>query len=139
MAVRGDPLAQRSDIHSTTFATILSSCERLSTLNFSRSPTLVYSQSVSSTNFTSSTLTHLQINLGTFCSCLYLLDGRLPCLTTLTIRVRRISPSSENIDRVVRALPSAIGRFLEPCFSFPETTTDVEVFHVDLRQVYKGI
>ncbi|CAF1262621.1 unnamed protein product, partial [Rotaria sordida] len=43
------------------------------------------------TNFISSTLTTLNINVDNFADCLYLLDGRLNCLSTLIICVLKIS------------------------------------------------
>jgi hypothetical protein len=42
---------------------------------------------------TSSTLTRLNISVGSFDACLYLLDGRFECLSTLIIEI------TANIDR----------------------------------------
>ena len=47
-----------------------------------------------STVFSSSTLTHLCIDVGGLDDCLYLLDGRLKQLNTLTIRIDCIVSSS---------------------------------------------
>lgn len=52
----------------------------------------------------SSTLTKLEVNVENFVSCLYLLDGRLSCLTTLSIRVRKISRISTNVDKTVSVI-----------------------------------
>ncbi|CAF3386053.1 unnamed protein product [Rotaria socialis] len=46
----------------------------------------------------SSTLTQLEIHIDTFDDCLYLLDGRFECLTTLIVNILKISISKSNID-----------------------------------------
>ena len=50
---------------------------------------------------TSSTLTKLKINVSTFADFLYLLDGRLDCLSTLIIYVSEIFESAMDIRRAV--------------------------------------
>ncbi len=84
---------------------ILSLCKRLINLNFCelsryRSSTTSFLD-LSSTNCMSSTLTVLKINVETFDDCLYLLDGRLDCLSTLIIHVDRISFSLKTVDNTV--------------------------------------
>ncbi len=49
----------------------------------------------------SSTLSTLKINVETFDDCLYLLDGRLDCLSTLIIHVQTILLTSSTIDNTV--------------------------------------
>jgi hypothetical protein len=88
---------------SNIFALILSLCKRLINLNFCewcryRSYRVCISK-LPSTSCMSSTLTTLTINVATFNDCLHLLDGRLDCLSTLIIDVRKIRiplPSLEN-------------------------------------------
>jgi hypothetical protein len=53
------------------------------------------------TAFSSSTLTHLCININTFDDCLYLLDGRCKQLTTFIIRVYSIKGSSTIVHNMV--------------------------------------
>jgi hypothetical protein len=54
-----------------------------------------------STTFSSSTLTHLCINVMSLDDCLYLLDGRLKQLTTLIVRINYIDDSSSIIHSMV--------------------------------------
>ena len=56
------------------------------------------------TNRVSSTLTKLKINVKTFDDCLYLLDGRFNCLSTLIIDIQKIRPLLANIDNMVKIL-----------------------------------
>ena len=49
----------------------------------------------------SSTLIKLKINVATLTDCLYLLDGRLDCLSTLIINVSHIFHPIEDIDPTV--------------------------------------
>ncbi|CAF5136934.1 unnamed protein product, partial [Rotaria magnacalcarata] len=51
-----------------------------------------------STNCVSSTLTKLKIDVNTFDDCLYILDGRLDCLSTLIIDIEKIRPLLSIID-----------------------------------------
>ncbi|CAF1346940.1 unnamed protein product, partial [Rotaria sordida] len=93
---------ESSEILTNLFALIISLCTRLINLNFcqvlpDRSlPMCVYN--LLSTNCISSSLTKLKINVKTFDDCLYLLDGRFDCLSTLIIYVTKISFTSSNID-----------------------------------------
>ncbi|CAF3228767.1 unnamed protein product [Rotaria sp. Silwood2] len=87
-------------IGSDIFVLILSLCKRLTNLNFChmyhyrRLPFCIFNY-VRSTHCMSSTLTNLKICVINFGDCLYLLDGRLDCLSTLIIHVNRIyCPSS---------------------------------------------
>ncbi|CAF4402070.1 unnamed protein product [Rotaria magnacalcarata] len=78
---------------STIFVLILSLCKGLIELNFCqfyhRSTACTFE--LSSTNWKSSTLTVLKITLKSFDDCLYLLDGRLNCLSTLITYVKEIA------------------------------------------------
>ena len=56
---------------------------------------------VSSTNWKSSTLTELKIDVKTFDDCLCLLDGRLNCLSSLIIYIREIANTLATIDNTV--------------------------------------
>ena len=49
----------------------------------------------------SPSLTKLNINVNNFDGCLYLLDGRLECLSTLIINISKITDSSLNINNTV--------------------------------------
>ncbi|CAF3003260.1 unnamed protein product [Rotaria sp. Silwood2] len=51
-----------------------------------------------STNCVSSTLTKLKIDVNTLDDCLYILDGRFDCLSTLIIDIEKIRPLLSNID-----------------------------------------
>ncbi|CAF2102204.1 unnamed protein product [Rotaria magnacalcarata] len=51
-----------------------------------------------STNCVSSTLTKLKIDVNTFDDCLYILDGRFDCLSTLIIDIEKIRPLLSIID-----------------------------------------
>ncbi|CAF3727523.1 unnamed protein product [Rotaria sp. Silwood1] len=81
---------------SEIFILILSLCKRLVYLNVCSSSRYrlmaVHIFKPSTTNCTSSTLTTLNINVDNFADCLYLLDGRLNCLSTLIICILKISP-----------------------------------------------
>ncbi|CAF4344834.1 unnamed protein product [Rotaria socialis] len=85
---------------STIFAFVLSLCKRLIKLSFCH----LYHHltnctfDLSSTNCLSSTLTTLEITVKTFDDCLYLLDERLNCLSTLKIHVDEIAFTSGTID-----------------------------------------
>jgi hypothetical protein len=85
------------------FVLILFLCKRLIKLSFcqldNRSTFCTFD--LSSRNFESSTLTELKINVKTFDDCLYLLDGRFNCLSTLIINVEIISYTSRPIDNKV--------------------------------------
>ncbi len=56
---------------------------------------------LSSSTFSSPILTHLHINVETFDDCLYLLDGRLKQLTTLSATVYAIDRSSTSVPNMV--------------------------------------
>ena len=84
---------------------ILSLCKQLVNLNFCQ---LYYYRSLPiriyhlpSTSCVSSTLVKLKVSVSAFGDCLYLLDGRLNCLSTLIIHVERISFSVVDIDNTV--------------------------------------
>ncbi|CAF3294041.1 unnamed protein product [Rotaria sp. Silwood2] len=85
---------------STIFALILSLCKGLIELNFCRfyHRSSICTFELSSTNCKSSTLTVLKISVKSFDDCLYLLDGRLNCLSTLIIYVEEIAYTLGTID-----------------------------------------
>lgn len=56
---------------------------------------------LSSINLKSSTLTTLKANVKSFDDCLYLLDGRLNCLSKLIIGIKIIADTSGTIDNTV--------------------------------------
>jgi hypothetical protein len=90
------------------FALILSLCKRLMKLNFCQlhHHSTFCTFDLLSTNYTSSTLTTLEINVITFDDCLYLLDERLNCLSTLKIHVNEIAYTSGTIDNTVSIIVS---------------------------------
>ena len=90
------------------FQLILSLCERLIDLNFCN----MFLENKCSTSVhllpdgerMSSTLRKLKINVESFVDCLYLLDGRLDCLSTLIIHVNEIfDPIADTDERVSRS------------------------------------
>jgi hypothetical protein len=85
------------------FGFILSLCKQLIKLDFCE---LTYRSTpctfdLSSANCESSTLTALKIDVKNFDDCLYLLDGRLNCLSTLIIFVEEITHTLGTIDNTV--------------------------------------
>jgi len=94
-----------SETVSNLFALILSLCKRLLNLNFCqlseyrRLPISIHN--FSSTSCMSSTLSTLKIDVETFHDRLYLLDGRLHCLSTLIIHVKIISLRSATLENTV--------------------------------------
>ena len=90
---------------SKIFVLILSLCKKLIDLNFcdlffERKHWSRFSR-LSATNFTSSTLTKLKINVDTFTECLFLLNAHLDCLSTLIIHVASIYYPLGHIDNTV--------------------------------------
>jgi hypothetical protein len=88
---------------STIFTLILSIYKGLIELNFCR---LYHRSSIctfelSTTNWKSSTLTVLKISVKNFDDCLYLLDGRLNCLSTLIVYVKEIEYTLGTVDNTV--------------------------------------
>jgi len=59
---------------------------------------------LSLTNCVSSTLTKLKIDVNTLDDCLYILDGRFDCLSTLIIDIEVIRPLLSIIDTTVKIL-----------------------------------
>jgi hypothetical protein len=98
-----EPLEPCPDTLSDIFALILSLCKRLIKLNFSQLShrLTLCTFELSSTNCKSSTLTVLKMNVVTFDDCLYLLDGRFNCLSSLIINVKSIICTSGTIDNTV--------------------------------------
>ncbi|CAF1042146.1 unnamed protein product [Adineta steineri] len=89
-----------SGTSSIIFALILSLCKRLVKLNFYEffERSIICTFEISSMNCTSSTLTELVIDIKTFDDCLYLLDGRLNCLSKLIIYILEIANTIGTID-----------------------------------------
>jgi hypothetical protein len=89
---------------SNIFRLILFICQRLINLNFCqlfydrKSTICIYT--FPSTSCTSSTLIKLKVNVATFDDCLFILDGRLKCLSTLIIHVDGILLRSLNKNKV---------------------------------------
>ncbi|CAF1106670.1 unnamed protein product [Rotaria magnacalcarata] len=113
--INDDTTRELSDENnSNIFELILSLGKCLIDLTFSQSfrdrefevPTL----NITSTGCVSLTLTKLKIKVNTFDDCLYVLDGRLQCLSTLIIDIFEIFDSSAIIDNT-KKLPKLI------CFS----------------------
>ncbi len=101
--VKDQPTNPSPETLSSILALILSLCKRLIKLNFCEfdNRTTFCTFDLSSTNFKSSTLTDLKINVETFDDCLYLLDGHFNCLSTLIINIEIISSTSGAIDNTV--------------------------------------
>ena len=86
-------------------ALILSLCGRLTDLNFCdmfvTRKCWIFIFPVTSTDYISSTLVKLKINVATFIDCLFLLDGRLDSLSTLIINVSSIFDPTFDIGQAV--------------------------------------
>ncbi|CAF2668198.1 unnamed protein product [Rotaria sp. Silwood2] len=85
----------------TLFAMILSFAKCLTDFTFLQSirdPLINSIFNLFSTNCVSSTLTKLKIDVNTLDDCLYILDGRSDCLSTLIIDIETIGPQLWNID-----------------------------------------
>lgn len=84
---------------------ILFSSKRLTHLTFSewssKEPVAISIFNNSTAICLSSTLTQLKICVNTFDDCLYLLDGRFECLSTLIVDIVKISMAKPNIDNTV--------------------------------------
>ncbi|CAF4262730.1 unnamed protein product [Rotaria socialis] len=105
--INDDTTRELSDENnSNIFELILSLGKCLIDLTFSQSfrdrefevPTL----NITSTGCVSLTLTKLKIKVNTFDDCLYVLDGRLQCLSTFIIDIFEIFDSSAIIDNTVK-------------------------------------
>ena len=101
-----DPKSKECQILSIIFTLIISRCQRLINLNFCQlfydRKTLICIHEFPSTSCTSSTLAKLKVNVATFDDCLYILDGRFDCLSTLIIDIEKIRPLLSNIDTTVK-------------------------------------
>jgi hypothetical protein len=89
------------------FTSILFLCKRLINLNFcqfSNENLTISMFGVESERFMSSTLTNLKINVNFIDDCLWLLDGRLTCLSTLIISITEISNTKYNTDNTASAI-----------------------------------
>jgi hypothetical protein len=112
--VVNEPTTEVYEILSRTFVLILSLCQRLISLNFdqllSDRMVPVYMWELPSISCMSSTLTKLKVNVETFSACLYLLDGRLNCLTTLIVNVTTISSQLPDINDTVSIISIIVFR-----------------------------
>ncbi|CAF1318472.1 unnamed protein product [Rotaria sp. Silwood1] len=102
---------------SNIFPFILSLSKQLIDLTFSE---MTYTQrlgistfNLSLTSCISSTLIKLKIDVNTFDDCLYLLDGRLECLSILIVKIREISMSLSKIDNTVSSFESLYRKLLK--------------------------
>ncbi|CAF1111668.1 unnamed protein product [Adineta ricciae] len=120
------------------FSTIISSCKYLNELDlyqiFNDRGLATSISNHSLTSCSSSSLIKLEIYVNTFEDCLYLLDGRLPCLSTLIIHVLRIVPFSSHIDNT-KKLPKL------KCFSLASyrDTKINESTYIDGNDLYDNI
>ncbi|CAF4120423.1 unnamed protein product [Rotaria magnacalcarata] len=82
-----EPVEPSSETLAMMFALILSLCKQLIKLNFCKwfHRAIFCTFNLSSIDFKSLTLTTLKMNVKSFDDCLYLLDGRLNCLSKLII------------------------------------------------------
>ncbi|CAF2919463.1 unnamed protein product [Rotaria sp. Silwood2] len=114
---------------SNTLLTILFVSKCLSDLTYLQKSSGKYitilSSNISYTHCLSSTLTKLTINVNTFDDCLYLLNGCLPSLSTLIIRISQINRSSSMIDNTKKLVKLK-------CFSL---ATDWRTFYYDNQVV----
>ena len=123
------------------FAIVLALCGRLTVLNFCDVfPTRKCSISLfplESTDYISSTLGNLKINVGTFDDCLVLLDGRFESLSTFIVNVSSIRNSIIDVDRAVSTIACiATYRFNIRLYCFTEETSNAEVFFVHVVQFH---
>ncbi|CAF4176758.1 unnamed protein product [Rotaria sp. Silwood2] len=107
--IKNEIIAELSDENQLNiFPLILCLCKRLTDLTFcefsSNQRLTISIFNLPSINCVSSTLMKLNIVVNTFDDCLYLLDGRLECLSTLVIKIQRISRSVLNIDNTRKLL-----------------------------------
>jgi len=86
-------------------------------------------------SYTSSTLTKLSISVHYFDDCLYLLDGRFECLSTLVIKITAVLDKFSNRENTVSRI--AMSSFEEIClknlsifFFSLEKTSSIKVFLV---------
>ncbi len=89
---------------SDIFGMILCLCKRLVNLDFCDLDyrlSTICTFNLSSTNCMSSSLTTLKMRVKTSDDCLYVLDGRLDCLSTLIITVKEIFYASTTINNTV--------------------------------------
>lgn len=88
------PTISCSETTSNVLSSIISSCKKLTVLNFCHMillrecPTPIFL--VEPERNISSTFLKLKINVGSFVDCLCVLDGRFECLSTLSIKVWQI-------------------------------------------------
>jgi hypothetical protein len=97
---------------------------------------------ITSTSYVSSTLIKLKIEVNTFDDCLYLLDGRLQCLSTLIIKIFEICDSLANIDNkvsiylIVMCIENLYVNYIHYFVFFIENITKIEMFLVNIGMLY---
>ncbi|CAF0811928.1 unnamed protein product [Adineta ricciae] len=98
--IKDQPTEPSSEALWLILTSVVSLCKQLKKLSIGQFDyrTTICTFDFSSTNFKSSILTQLIINLESFNDCLYLLDGRFRCLSTLIVNIDIISSTSETID-----------------------------------------
>ena len=122
-------------------AILLSLCERLTVLNFCdvflTRKCSIFLSPAGPTDYISSTLVKLKINVATFRDCLILLDGRLESLSTLIVNVSSIRNAIINVDRSVSRTSCMITyRFNIHPYCFTEETSKTEIFIIHLLQFH---
>lgn len=94
-----------SEMFEENLAILLSLCERLTVLNFCDVFLIrkcsIFLSPAGPTDYISSTLVKLKINVATFRDCLILLDGRLESLSTFIVNVSSIRNAIINVERSV--------------------------------------
>ena len=118
-----------SGIIAKNFSILISLCGRLTDLNFCdvflTRKCWFFVFPLRLTDYVSSTLVKLKINVATFMDCLLLLDGRLESLSILIINVASIAHPRINVDRVVSTIACIV---TYSCVFFTEETPKAEVF-----------
>ena len=97
-----------ADILTNIFGLIMSLCRRLTVLNYCYvfptrecfTPLFLRSQGE-----LFSSLTKLKINVEHYFDCLFILDGRFQCLSTLILQMRQIFPAPIDISKEVSVFP----------------------------------
>ena len=101
LLIDGDAATDKStDAHELEiFGIVLSVSKQLCDLTFSLS--VLKNCNLSKMNCTSSTLTTLNVSVDSFDDCLYLLDGRFECLSTMIIEITAVVEPLSNRENKV--------------------------------------
>ena len=145
ISISNDTRSKNVNTFSRIFVLILSSCQRLMSLNFNqlfsdrRVP--IWMWKAPPRSCTSSTLTELKIHVETFSACLYLLDGRLPNLTRLAINAKNMSYAIGETNNRVRVIYIILfskkkiitsKQIFIANLMFLEKTSEIEIFFIGL-------